>query len=124
MTFEKGEWDPLTAALADDQSCYRLGFIGTDDHWMEPLLRPGSLVLLDPARRRVEKSVWPNEFARPIYFVEMPEGYRWCWCSRDKDRLILQPHPLSPCTPETPRFPDDAEIVGQVAGMAMRLFAS
>jgi transcriptional regulator with XRE-family HTH domain len=124
LTPEKEEWDPLTAALADGQSRYRLGFIGTNDHWMEPLLRPGSLVLLDPSRRRVEKSVWPNEFARPIYFVEMREGYRCCWCSRDKGRLILQPHPLSPCTPETPRFPDEAEIVGQVVGMAMRLFAA
>jgi hypothetical protein len=36
----------------------------------------------------------------------------------------LQPHPLSPCVPEMPKFPDEAEIIGQVVGMAMRLSAA
>lgn len=118
------EWDALAVALFEGPLRYRMGFIGTEDHWMEPLLRPGSIVLFDPTRRRVENSGWPNEFDRPIYFVELRDGYRCCWCSRDRDRLILQPHPLSPCTPETPKYPEEAEIAGQVVGMAMRLFAA
>lgn len=118
---KRPEFGPLESVLLDGQSQLRLGFIGTEDHWMEPLLRPGSVVLLDPARCRVEKACWPSEFDRPIYFVDTREGYRCCWCSREKDRLMLQPHPLSPCAPETLRFPDEAEIVGQVVGMAMRL---
>jgi transcriptional regulator with XRE-family HTH domain len=117
-------WDALSVALSEGPSRYRMGFIGTEDHWMEPLLRPGSIVLFDPTRRRVENSGWPNEFDRPIYFVELREGYRCCWCSRDRDRLVLQPHPLSRCVPEMPKFPDEAEILGQVVGMAMRLFAA
>ena len=117
------ERDALSVALFDGPLRYRMGFIGTEDHWMEPLLRPGSIVQFDPTRRRVENSGWPNEFERPIYFVELREGYRCCWCSRDRDRLFLQPYPLSPCVPETQRFPEDAEIVGQVVGMATRLFA-
>jgi transcriptional regulator with XRE-family HTH domain len=117
-------WDALSVALSDGPSRYRMGFIGTEDHWMEPLLRPGSIVLFDPARRRVENSGWANEYDRPIYFVELREGYRCCWCSRDRDRLVLQPHPLSPCTPEITKFPDEAEIAGQVVGMTMRLFAA
>jgi len=124
LALQKGEWDPVAAALTGGKSRYRLGFIGTEDHWMEPLLRPGSLVLLDPARRRIDDSGWPNEFERPIYFIELRQGYRCCWCQRDKDRLILLPHPLSPCLPETLRFPDEAEVAGQVVGMAMRLFGS
>ncbi|MGB0034711.1 MAG: helix-turn-helix transcriptional regulator [Candidatus Acidiferrales bacterium] len=121
LGYKKPEFGPLESALLDGQQHLRLGFIGTEDHWMEPLLRPGSVVLLDPARRRVEKASWSSEYDRPIYFVETREGYRCCWCSQAKDRLMLQPHPLSPCTPETLRFPDEAEIVGQVVGMAMRL---
>jgi transcriptional regulator with XRE-family HTH domain len=117
-------WNALSVALSDGPSRYRMGFIGTNDHWMEPLLRPGSIVLFDPTRRHVENSGWPNEFDRPIYFVELRDGYRCCWCSRNRDRLILQPHPLSPCIPEMPKFPDEAEIIGQVVGMAMRLFAA
>lgn len=118
------EWEALAVALFDGPLRYRIGFIGTEDHWMEPLLRPGSIVLFDSTRRRVENSGWPNEFARPIYFVELREGYRCCWCSRDRDRLVLQPYPLSPCTPETPKYPDEAEVMGQVVGMATRLFAA
>jgi transcriptional regulator with XRE-family HTH domain len=117
-------WDALSVALSEGPSRYRMGFIGTNDHWMEPLLRPGSIVLFDPTRRRVENSGWPNEFDRPIYFVELRDGYRCCWCSRNRDRLILHPHPLSPCIPEMPKFPDEAEVIGQVVGMAMRLFAA
>jgi transcriptional regulator with XRE-family HTH domain len=118
------ERDALSVALFERPLRYQMGFIGTEDRWMEPLLRPGSIVLFDPTRRRVENSGWLNEFDRPIYFVELREGYRCCWCSRDRDRLVLQPHPLSPCIPEIQRFPQDAEIVGQVVGMATRLFAA
>jgi hypothetical protein len=35
--------------------------------------------------------------------------------------LMLVPHPLSSCAPEVYRFPDEAEIVGQVVGVATRL---
>jgi transcriptional regulator with XRE-family HTH domain len=118
------EWNTLAVALFDRPWRYRLGFIGTDDHWMEPLVRPGSIVLFDPTLRRVENSGWTNEFNRPIYFIELRDGYRCCWCARARDRLVLQPHPLSPCTPETPKFPDEAEVIGQVVGMATRLFAA
>ncbi|MGH9683426.1 MAG: hypothetical protein ACRD4S_07430 [Candidatus Acidiferrales bacterium] len=124
VTENKETLGPLGAGLVYDRSRFQLAFIGTDDHWMEPLLRPGALVLVDPNRRRVENSGWHNQFERPIYFVEVRDGYRCCWCSRERERLILQPHPLSPCIPETPKFPDEAEIVGQVAGLAMRLFAT
>lgn len=118
------EWGQFEGALVSGQVGYRYGFIGTTDHWMEPLLRPGSLVLLDPGRVRVQNCGWQNEFDRPIFFVDVRAGYRCCWCSTERDRLNLQPHPLSSCVPETYRHPDDAEILGQVVGIAMRLSAS
>ena len=33
----------------------------------------------------------------------------------------MQPHPLSRCVPEAWRTPEQAEIVGQVAGIVTRL---
>jgi len=114
-------WSRFEGVLLNGHGQYRYGYIGSEDRWMDPLLRPGSLVLVDPARPQVQNSGWRNEYERPIYFIELRAGYRCCWCRLDHNRLILQPHPLSPCTPEVCRFPDEAEVVGQVVGIAMRL---
>jgi hypothetical protein len=35
--------------------------------------------------------------------------------------MILVPHPLSSCAPEVYSYPEEAEVVGQVVGVAMRL---
>ena len=88
---------------------------------MDPLVRPGSLVLIDPSVQTIEDGGWRNEYDRPLYFVDFRRGYRCSWCSRDRGRLILQPHPLSASSPECHRYPDEAEIVGRVVGVAMRL---
>jgi hypothetical protein len=39
----------------------------------------------------------------------------------DDDRLILQPHPLSPLGPRALKQPQEAEIIGQVVGVAMKI---
>lgn len=117
-------WGELEAAVLNGEPRYRYGYIGLDDRMMTPLLRPGSLVLVDPALRQVRNSGWRNEYERPIYFVEVREGYRCSWCMQEGPRLILQPHSLSPCTPEIRRHPDEAEVIGQVVGVAMRLLAT
>ncbi len=117
-------WGRFEGVLLNGHGEYRYGYVGSEDRWMDPLLRPGSLVLVDPARQRVQNSGWRNEYERPIYFIELRTAYRCCWCLLNQSRLILQPHPLSPCTPEVCRFPDEAEIVGQVVGIAMRLVPS
>lgn len=118
------QWSQFEAAFVQARTPYRYGFVGTRDTWMEPLLRRGSLVLLDPRCDRVRSGGWQNEYERPIYFVELKEGYRCSWCSLDRDRLVLQPHPLSTCAPQTYLYPSEAEIIGQVVGVAMRLSAS
>ena len=88
---------------------------------MQPLLRPGSLVLVDPKLRQVQNNGWTNEYERPIYFLELRQEFRCCWCQREGRQLMLVPHPLSSCAPEVYQFPEDAEIVGQVVGVATRL---
>jgi hypothetical protein len=78
---------------------------------------------VDPQRQRLEAGGWRNEAERPIYLVDIRGGYRCCWCLMEKGRLVLQPHPLSTSVPEAYRFPDEAEVVGQVVGVSMRLVA-
>src|ERR1700741_1688606 len=80
---------------------------------MEPLLRPGSTVLMDTTMRRMEDTEWSNEYDRPMYFVEIRNGYRCGWFQKEKTRLIMQPHALSRCAPEAWRTPEQAEVVGR-----------
>src|ERR1700731_3844406 len=64
---------------------------------------------------------WTSEYDRPLYFVEVREGYRCGWFHQDGSRLVMQPHPLSRCLPEWWQTPDQAEIVGRVTGVVTRL---
>lgn len=100
---------------------YTYGYIGIEDFTMYPLLMPGSFVQIDSKKNELAEGVWRSEYERPIYFVETRDGFVCCWCSRLEDRLVLQPHPLSPVGPRTVRYPQEAEILGQVVGIAMRL---
>jgi transcriptional regulator with XRE-family HTH domain len=105
--------------FADDRYIY--GYIGSEDFTMYPILQPGSFVQVDEAKNKVEEGVWHSEFERPIYFVEMREGFTCCWCSVKRDSIVLQPHPLSPVSVRVLRYPQEAEVLGQVIGVAMRL---
>jgi hypothetical protein len=98
------------------------GYIGLEDYTLHPLIRPGSLVQIDPRQRKISAEKWRTEFDRPIYFVELRDGYVCSWCRVDRGQLIIIPHPQSP--PQEVRrfdFPSQAEIVGRVTGVAMRI---
>ena len=56
-----------------------------------------------------------------MYFVETRQGYICSWCTLVGDDIILQSHPLSPVAACVLRYPQEAEVVGQVVGVAMRL---
>src|SRR5215468_27567 len=96
---------------------YRYGYIGLSDRRMTPILRPGSMVLVDTLRRTIEDAEWYSEYDRPLYFVETRGGYRCGWFLKHKSRLIMQPHTLSRCTPEAWRTPEEAEVLGKVVGV-------
>ena len=97
------------------------GYIGMQDFTMYPLIMPGSFVQIDETRNELEQGVWRSEYERPIYFVETRDGFVCCWCSIFDDKLVLQSHPLSPVPARTVRQPQEAEILGRVVGIAMRL---
>lgn len=122
---------PAAMRMVDFQSIlgtangrYRYGFIGLSDRRMVPMLRPGSIVMVDASVRRVDNVNWNSEYDRPIYFIETHAGYRCGWLLQEKSRIILQPHPLSRCLPESWRVPSEAEVVGKVAGVVSRLSGS
>jgi transcriptional regulator with XRE-family HTH domain len=97
------------------------GFIGLHDYTLWPMLRPGTFVQIDPRLRRVQSFKWRTEFERPVYFVELRDGYACSWCELQGNQLFLVPHPLSYCGVRQFLFGSDAEIVGQVTGIAMRI---
>lgn len=116
-------WGKLPIMLLSglELKSHRYAFIGTEDWSMYPMIQPGSLVLIDEARRKVVGTGWQNEFERPIYFLEHRQGYVCGWCNLNEGQLVLQPHPASQCNPEIYAFPDEIEVIGQVTGVAMRL---
>jgi transcriptional regulator with XRE-family HTH domain len=105
---------------------YTYAFIGHEDFTMYPILQPGSFVQVDESRTRVVERQWRSEYERPIYFVETRDGFTCCWCSFRLNSLVLQPHPLSPTPVRILKHPQEAEVIGQVVGVAMRIgdFAS
>jgi len=116
-------WGEVPVALLqklDVRHC-QYGYVGTDDYSMYPLLRPGSFVQIENHATRVQTSEWRTEFDRPIYFIELRDGYACSWCEMRGSQLTLIPHPLSGCTIRQFAYPSEAEIIGQVTGMAMRL---
>jgi transcriptional regulator with XRE-family HTH domain len=112
---------PLSYLAQFAHTDFTYGYIGTQDFTMYPILPPGSFVQVDEQKNKVVEGCWRSEYERPIYFVETREGHTCCWCSMRKDDIILQPHPLSPVPIRVLRHPQDAEIVGQVVGVAMKL---
>ena len=78
-------WGDLEGTLFNHPSRHLYGYVGLDDRRMHPLLRPGSLVLVDPKLQQVQNSGWTNEYERPIYFLELRQEFRCCWCRREGD---------------------------------------
>jgi transcriptional regulator with XRE-family HTH domain len=98
------------------------GYVGTEDYTLDPLIRPGAFVQINPRQNKVTKGVWPSEHDRPVYFVELRDNrYACSWCDLEGSRLLLVPSPKSPVPIRHLRYPQDAEIVGRVTGIAMRI---
>ncbi|HEY7354505.1 MAG TPA: helix-turn-helix transcriptional regulator [Terriglobales bacterium] len=117
------EWGTVPLAYLEklSKTDFTYGYIGSEDLTMYPILPPGSFIQVDESKSRVIEGVWRSEYERPIYFVETREEHICCWCTLNKEMIILQPHPLSPVSPRVLHYPQDAEVIGQVVGVAMKL---
>lgn len=112
---------PISVIQNLDVRHCQYGYIGMDDYSMYPLLRPGSFVQIDGQITRVSASEWHTEFDRPIYFVELRDSYVCSWVELKGSQLTLIPHPLSGAVIRQLAYPDEAEVIGQVTAVAMRL---
>src|SRR6202044_2175466 len=99
----------------------RYALMGTEDWFMYPMLQPGTFVSIDETQQKIANSGWNNEFERPIYFFEHRQGFACGWASLNGEQLILIPHPLSGCSPQVYKYPNDIDLIGQVTAIAMRL---
>ena len=117
------QWGGIPAALLQHvephQSLY--GYIGMEDFTLFPLIRPGSFVEIDARQKKIEESNWSDEFDRPVYFVELRDSYVCAWCELKDKQLLLIPYPHSRRQVRQVRFPLDAEIVGRVTSVSMRI---
>jgi hypothetical protein len=71
---------PISIIQMFDVRRSQYGFIGTNDYTMYPLIRPGSFVQIQSDLNRVQQGAWRTEFDRPIYFIELRDGYACSWC--------------------------------------------
>lgn len=100
------------------------GFVGMSDRTMYPIIRPGSIVQIDQNQRKIVPTKWQNEHERPIYFIELRSEYICSWCEMRDGYLSVVPHPNSKCEVRRFSYPRDAEIVGRVIGVTMRLIGA
>ncbi len=116
-------WGRVPVALLGDLDLkrHRYGYIGLEDWFMYPILPPGSFVQIDESKRRIAREGWAHEYERPLYFVEHRYGHTCAWCTEQSGLLILHPHSSSKELPQIYRMPGEAEVIGQVVAVAMRL---
>lgn len=117
------KWDQIPVGFLQHLDLHKsvYGYIGLEDYTLYPLIRPGSLVQIDASQRKLSVERWKTEFDRPIYFVELRDGYVCSWCQVDRGQLIVIPHQYSYQDVRRFDYPSQAEIVGRVTGVAMRI---
>lgn len=118
---EKWEEVPIGLLQHLDLRKSMYGYIGLEDLTLYPLIRPGSLVQIDPSQRKITLAQWRTEFERPIYFIELRNGYVCGWCQLDRGQLVIIPHPQSRQSVRQFAYPTQADVVGRVTGVAMRI---
>jgi transcriptional regulator with XRE-family HTH domain len=112
---------PVTLIRQLDLRKSLYGYLGMRDYSLFPIILPGSFLQIDPTETKVKTGAWRGELGRPIYFVELRDGYACGWCELKDGQLILVPHISSPQPIRRFSYLDEAEIIGRVTGVAMRI---
>ena len=102
---------------------YRRGIIGRDDRTLEPMIPPGSILLIDTQKKSIAgRREWNHEFDRPIYFLLTRKGYVSGFCELDKEGewLTVIPHALSFEQNRRWRYRKEIEVVGPIVGVFVR----
>jgi hypothetical protein len=88
---------------------------------MYPTVPPGSLLIVDDTKRKIQASGWRSLSERPIYFLEHRDGFYCRWCSVKDGVISLISDPSSEAPVMNFPFPGGIEVIGQVVGLAMSL---
>lgn len=102
---------------------FRRGILGCQDKTLDPMIPPGSIVLIDTERKAIAaRKKWTHEFDRPIYFLITRTEYVCGFCELDQEAewLTLMPHPLSFESSRRWRFKREIEVLGTVSGAFVR----
>lgn len=105
---------------------HRRGIIGQHDRTMDPMIPPGSIVLIDTQKRAIaRRKDWNHEFDRPIYFLLARTGYvsGFCELDRNSEWLTLIPHLLSHESSRRWRYKKEIEVIGTVTAIFSRRVA-
>lgn len=109
-------WDATSGTQSHDRMS------GTGDRTLYPMLRPGSFVQIDSHQTKVLTDGWHDEFERPICFVELRDNLYVCsWCEVNGNQLVLLPSAQSGKQSRHVRYPGDADILGRVTAVTMRI---
>lgn len=111
---------PVAPSRRPDTRRVSYGYIGLDDFTMYPLIRPGSFVQIDSRQNKPQAIAWRNEYERPIFFIELRDGYACGWCEFQGNHLLIIPHHSSPGSTRRFAYPREAEVVGRVIGFGTR----
>jgi transcriptional regulator with XRE-family HTH domain len=116
-------WGELPMALLQHMNLRSMqyGLVGLTDFTMSPMLTPGSFVQIDDSQRKIVNVPSTSEFERPIYFIELRDGFLCGWCEMQKNQILVIPHPLSPCKVRVFSYPNEADIIGRVVAVAARI---
>jgi hypothetical protein len=79
------------------------------------------LVQIDSRQKVIKKGGWRHESDRPIYFIELRDSCVCSWCDLQGNLLYLIPSSLSGQQVRSVRYPADADIVGRVTAIIMRM---
>ena len=105
---------------------YRRGVIGRSDRTLDPMVRAGSIVLIDTTLCSIEsRKRSQTEFERPIYFLITRTGYASGFCELDQyeEWLTLVPHALSVEQNKRFRYKKEIEVLGTVTAVFSRRVA-
>ena len=104
---------PVKLALErrNNNSNLRYLQLGENELTMYPLIRPGSIVVIDTSQNKVETAAWKNDFERPIYCVELRHRVTCGWCVRRNNKLLIVAYRSSSFQEV---LPQDAVILGRV----------
>jgi transcriptional regulator with XRE-family HTH domain len=119
-------WGDIPAELIrklDTRQCL-YAYIGKKDFTLYPAILPGSFVQIDPTQTKIRKGPARRELDRPIYFIELRGSYACGWCELKDGQLSVIPHLNSPQSIRRFSFPNEADILGRVTGVAMRIAGS